>query len=149
MPELVQVSSVDNQEKLKTNIGELFKKGKYAEITQSIGIFSILIDANHTIRDQRDYYRSVLGLIKERISRSKVKDFGAWYVQFPRLLDELIGNKLIVTDAAALDAMASHRSAYGAFRSLDDFFFWCLDDRRLPLEQIVKYIDRTAEMQLA
>jgi len=32
---------------------------------------------------------------------------------------------------------------------VDEFFFWALDDRRLTLDQIVKYIEKTAEMQRA
>jgi hypothetical protein len=30
---------------------------------------------------------------------------------------------------------------------MDHFFFWALDDRRLTLEQILKYIEKTAEMK--
>ena len=44
MPEVVMVSSVENMDKLKTKIGELFKNEKYSEITQAIGMHSILID---------------------------------------------------------------------------------------------------------
>jgi hypothetical protein len=29
---------------------------------------------------------------------------------------------------------------------VDDFFSWALDDRKLSLDQIVAYIEKTAEM---
>ena len=145
MPEVVMVSSVENMDKLKTKIGELFKNGKYSEITQSIGMHSILIDPKHTLSDQTGLYRIVLNLLKDRISVSTGKNYGTWYEQFPNIMDKLISSKEIVTDAATLDVLSSHREAYGTFKSADDFFFWALDDRRLTLEQIVKYIEKTAE----
>jgi hypothetical protein len=61
-------------------------------------------------------------------------------------MDKLISSKELVTDAATLDVLSSHREAYGTFKSTDDFFFWALDDRRLTLEQIVKYIEKTTEI---
>ena len=33
---------------------------------------------------------------------------------------------------------------YGPFKSVDDFFFWALDDRRLTLDRIVNMIEKTA-----
>jgi hypothetical protein len=146
MPEVVMVSSVENMDKLKTKIGELFKNGKYSEITQSIGMHSLLIDPKHTLSDQAGLYRIVLNLLKNRISVSTGKNYGTWYEQFPNIMDKLIRAKEIVTDAATLDVLSSHREAYGTFTSADSFFFWALDDRRMTLEQIVKYIERTAEM---
>ena len=146
MPEVVKVSSVEQMDKLKTYIEEFFKKGQYAEISQSIGIHSLFIDPQHTMKDQAGLYRIVLNLIKDRISGRTGKSYGAWYEQFPKLLDKLISSKEIVTDAATLDVLSSHREAYGTFKSADDFFFWALDDRRLTLEQIVKYIEKTTEI---
>jgi len=147
MPALVQVSSVETTDKLKRSIEELFKKEQYAEITQSIGMHSILIDSEHTMKDQAGLYRWVLTMLKERISRSKGKSYGAWYTEFPGHMDSLIASKQIVTDAASQDVIRSHRDAYGPFKSVDDFFFWALDDRRLTLEQIVKYLEKTVELQ--
>ncbi len=147
MPEVVMVSNVENMDKLKTKIGELFKNGRYPEITQSIGLHSLLIDPQHTLSDQAGLYRFVLNMLKDRISGRTGKSYGTWYEQFPKLLDKLISSKEIVTNAATLDVLSSHREAYGTFKSADDFFFWALDDRRLTLEQIVKYIEKTAEMR--
>jgi hypothetical protein len=145
MPVLVQVSSIDTLDKLKSNIAELFKKEQYTEITESIGMHSLFIDPQHTMSDQAGLYRLVLNMIKDRISRSMGKNYGAWYEHFPKLMDQLISAKHPETDAASFDVLSSHRDAYGAFKSLEDFFFWALDDRRLTLEQIVMYIERTAE----
>jgi len=64
-------------------------------------------------------------------------------------MDELRLSRQVVTDAASLDMIASHSAAYGNFRSADDFFFWALDDRRMSLDQIVKYIEKTAAMHNA
>jgi len=147
MPALVQVSSVETTDRLKKSIEGLFKKEQYAEITQSIGMHSIIIDSEHTLKDQAGLYRMVLNLLKERVSRSKGQSYGAWYTDFPRHLDNLVSTKQLVTDAASQDVIRSHRDAYGPFKSADDFFFWALDDRRLTLEQIVKYIEKTVEMQ--
>ena len=146
MPALVKVSSVETMEKLNMNIGELFKKGQYAEITQSIGMHSILFDPQHTMKDQAGRYRFVLDMLKDRLSKKKGREYGAWYAQFPKLLEKLVSQKQIVTDAASQDMLSSHHEAFGAFKSVDDFFIWALDDRRLTLDQIVKYIEKTAEM---
>ena len=144
MPQIVTVSSVENIDKIKTKLVDLFKTGKYPEITQSIGIHSILIDAEHTLSDQAGLYRIVLNLLKDRIGKNAGKAYGQWYENFPNLMDKLISSKTIVTDAASLDVLSSHREAYGPFKSVDHFFFWALDDRRLTLAQIVKYIEKTA-----
>jgi hypothetical protein len=146
MPELVRVGSVEKMEKLKTYVEELFKKGRYAEITQAIGMHSLLIDPQHTMTDQTALYRFVLDMVKERIGKTKVKGHAAWYAAFPKVLDQLISSNQIVTDQASADVIASHRAAYGPFKSVDDFFFWALDDRRLELDQIVKYIEQTAAL---
>jgi len=147
MTTLVQVSSVETMDKLKTNIADLFKKEQYEEITQAIGMHSLFFDPQHTMGDQATLYRFVLNMIKDRISKSMGKNYGAWYEQFPKIMDLLIYTKHIDTDAASFDVLSSHRDAYGAFKSVDDFFFWALDDRRLTLEQIVKCIEKTTARQ--
>jgi hypothetical protein len=148
MPELVMVSSVERTEKLKGYLEELFAKGLYSAITQAIGMHSILIDPQHMMADQNDLYHFVLHLIKNRISNAKGKSYAAWYADFPRQMDQLVDSNQIVADKAAADVIASHRSAFGPFKSVDDFFFWALDDRRLNLEQIIRYIERTAGIGL-
>jgi hypothetical protein len=147
MTTLVQVSSIDTLDKLKSSIEEFFKKEKFEEITQAVGMYSLIIDPQNTMIDQTSLYHSVLNMIKDRISKSKGKDFGTWYVLFPKLLDKSLSAKEVVADAATLDVLTSHRNAFGPFKSLEEFFFWALDDRRLTLEQIVKYIERTAAKQ--
>ncbi len=144
MSELVMVSSVEKMENLKTYLGELFKQQRYSEMTQAIGMHSILIDPQHTMKDQAGLYRHVLNMIKNRISTLKGKSYGSWYAGFPKILDQFVTTNQIVTDKRAADTLSSHRAAYGPFKSVDDFFFWALDDRRLPLDQIVKYIEQSA-----
>lgn len=146
MPELVMVSNIDTLAKLKTYLVELFTKGRYAEITQAIGMYSLLIDPQYTMNDQSKLYHDVLSMLKDRIGKTKGKSYGSWYVGFPKALDQIMTAKQIVTDKTAAEALASHRSAYGPFKSVDDFFFWALDDRRLPLEQIIQYIEQTTAM---
>jgi hypothetical protein len=107
---------------------------------------SLLIDPQHTMTDQTALYRFVLDMIKDRIGKTKVKGNATWYAAFPKVLDQLISSNQIVTDQASADVIASHRAAYGPFKSVDDFFFWALDDRRLELDQIVKYIEQTAAL---
>ncbi len=148
MPELVTVSSVEKKEKLNGYLEELFKKGRYSDMTLAIGMYSILIDSQHMMADQKDLYHFVLHLVKDRISKMKGKSYAAWYAGFPKEMDQLMSSGQVVADKAAADVLASHRSAAGPFKSLDDFFFWALDDRRLALEQIVQYIDRTAGIGL-
>lgn len=143
MPELVMVSSVEKKEQLRTYLEELFRKERWSEMTQAIGMHSILIDPQHTMADQADLYRFVLDMIKGRITKAKGKSYGAWYADFPKLMDRIVSAKQIVTDAAAAEVIASYRAAFGPFKSADDFFFWALDDRRLSLGQIVKYIEKT------
>jgi hypothetical protein len=146
MSELVMVSSVEKMENLRTYLGELFNQQRYSEMTQAIGMHSLLIDPQHTMYDQAGLYRQVLNMIKNRINKSKGKSYGSWYAGFPKILDQLVTTNQIVTDKRATEALASHRAAYGPFKSVDDFFFWALDDRRLPLDQIVKYIEQTAAL---
>jgi len=146
MPEVVRVSNIEKMDKLKVYIEESFKKARYSEITQAIGMHSLLIDPQHTMQDQVNLYHGILSMIKDRIKRDKGNGYGAWYASFPKLLDELVSSKQVVADKASIEVIASHREAYGFFKSVDDFFFWALDDRRLSLDKIVAYIEKTAEM---
>ena len=146
MPEVVMVSSVDKLDKLRPYLEESFKKERYSEITQAIGIHSLLIDPQNTMKDQSSLYRIVLNLIKERVTGSKGISYGTWYAQFPILMDEFVASEPMALDKASATVLSSHREAYGAFKSVDEFFFWALDDRKLTLDQIVKYIEKTAEM---
>ncbi len=148
MPELVTVSSIDTMEKLKAKLEEFFRKGQYAEIYQAIGMYSLLIDPQHTISDQAHLYRMVLDMIKDRIRERKTKTYSSWYARFPKLMDELVASGQVVTDAMSSTVISDHHAAYGSFTSLEDFFQWALDDRRLTLEQIVKYIEKTAEIDI-
>ena len=147
MPEVVLVSNVEKMEKLKVYLQESFKKARYAEVTQAIGMHSLLIDPQHTMKDQAGLYHSMLSALKEKLRGIKGKSYGTWYSSFPKLMDDLVSSGQVVIDKASLDVIASHCDAYGSFKSVDDFFLWALDDRRLTLEQIVKYIEKIAEMQ--
>lgn len=149
MPELVTVSSIDTMEKLKAKLEEFFNKGQYAEITQAIGMYSILIDPQHTISDQAQLYRMVLNMIKDRIRERKTKSYAAWYAHFPKLMDDIVASGQIVTDTMSSTVISDHYAAYGSFKSLEDFFLWALDDRRLSLDQIVKYIEKAAEIDVS
>lgn len=144
MSELVTVSSVENKERLKTYLEDLFKRERYAEITEAVGMHSILIDPQNTMTDQASLYHFVLDMIKDRVRRAKGKGYSTWYAGFPKAMDQLVAGNEIVADRTAADMLASHRAAFGPFKSLDDFFFWALDDRRLLLSHIVKYIEKTA-----
>jgi hypothetical protein len=146
MPETVFVSHIDNNEKLRAHITDLFQKGRYEEISRAIGMHSILIDPQHTLSDQAQLYRFVLEMIKNRIGKAKDKAYSSWLAAFPKLLSELVASRQVVTDEASTEVIASHHDAYGPFRSVDDFYLWALDDRRLTLEQIVKYIEKTAQI---
>jgi hypothetical protein len=146
MSELVLVSSIEKTEKLKTLLEQLFTQKRYSEMGQAIGMHSILIDPQHMMNDQASMYRFVLTLIKDRISKARGKSYSAWYADFPKIMDQMLSQNKIVTDAAAADVLASRRAAFGQFKSLDDFFFWALDDRRLPLGQIIHYIESAAGM---
>ena len=146
MSELVLVSSIENTKKLKTLLEQLFMQKRYSEMGQAVGMHSILIDPQHMMNDQDSMYHFVLAMIKDRISKAKGKSYSAWYADFPKIMDQMLSQNKIVTDAAAADVLASHRAAIGQFRSLDDFFFWALADRRLPLGQIIQYIESAAGM---
>ncbi len=145
MPDVVKVSTVETMPNLMAALEEYFKTGRYAEITQAIGMHSIMIRSEHTIGDQRVLYGFVLSMLKNKLSGALGAKYAAWYAEFPKLLDEVIAKSRVLVNQACTDALCSHRAAYGPFKSLDDFFFWCLDDRRLTLSQIIAYIDKTAE----
>jgi hypothetical protein len=148
MPDVVREANIVTADKLKIYIEELFKKEQFAEIILAIGMHSLLIDPEHTISDQAGMYRLVLNLLKDRIRNRKADDYAAWYADFPNLMDQLVSANQIVTDKSCADVLASHRAAFGPFKSVDEFFFWALfTDRRLVLDQIVKYIEKTVEMR--
>ncbi len=147
MPELVTVSSVEKLESLKTTINGLFERRKYAEIVQSIGMHSILMEPEHMIGDQDSLYHLVLNLMKKRIHREDPKRYSSWLIAFPALLSRIVDEGQVIADDAAQSALVSRLTAFGPFTSLDEFYFWALDDRRLPLDQIIRYVDRTLEMQ--
>jgi hypothetical protein len=146
MPELVTVSSVEKLESLRTTINELFDLGKFAEIIQSIGMHSIMMEPEHMIGDQDSLYHLVLNLIKKKIQRDDPKRYSAWLIAFPALLSRIVEEGQVIADDAAQSALVSRLTSFGPFTSLDEFYFWALDDRRLPLDQIIRYIDRTTEM---
>jgi len=147
MPELVTVSSVEKMESLRTTINELLEQRKYAEIVQSIGMHSILIEPEHMIGDQDSLYHMVLNLIKKKIHREDPKRYSSWLIAFPALLSRIVEEGQVIADDAAQAALVSRLASFGPFTSLDEFYFWALDDRRLPLDQIIRYVDRTLEMQ--
>jgi hypothetical protein len=146
MPELVTVSSVEKLESLRTTINKLFELGKFAEIIQSIGMHSIMMEPEHMIGDQDSLYHLVLNLIKKKIQRDDPKRYSAWLIAFPALLSRIVEEGQVIADDAAQSALVSRLTSFGPFTSLDEFYFWALDDRRLPLDQIIRYIDRTTEM---
>lgn len=143
MPELVTVSRIESLESLKTYINEQFERGRYSEISQAIGMHSILIDPEHMISDQAALYQLVLNLLKKSVSRKNPKTYSAWLTAFPALIARLVKDNVIVTDAAAQSALAARHAAFGEFSSVDEFYAWALDDRRLPLDQIIRYVERT------
>jgi hypothetical protein len=146
MPEVVRVSTVENDQGLMASIEDYFKRGRYAELTQAIGIHSLLIDPQHTMLDQTHYYRKVLDLLKDRVRTALGKHYSAWYASFPKLMHEIVSAGGEGNDKLAMSIIASHREAYGPFKSVDDFFFWALEERRLELDQIVNYIEKTIAM---
>ena len=145
MQELVAVSRVEKLESLKTYLNEQFEKGRYAEISQAIGMHSILMEPEHMIVDQADLYQLILNLLKKKVNRGIPRTYSSWITAFPSLLARLVRDNVIVTDAAAQSALAARHAAYGAFSSIDEFYAWALDDRRLPLDQIMSYVLRTVE----
>lgn len=146
MAEVVKVSAVETRQKLMAAIEEYFKKGRYAEITQAIGMHSVLVDPQHTMEDQANLYRIVLDMIKNRMAGKLGKKYASWFTAFPKIMDDVISGGQIITDKGSLEVLSSHRAAFGPFKSADDFFFWALDDRKLTLDQIVTYLEKTAEL---
>ncbi len=147
MPEVLMVSNVENIEKLRTTVEELFKQGRYDEVSRAIGMYSIFTDPGHMLIDQSQLYHHVLDLIKNKISRENRNKYSSWLSAFPTLMAELAAGHTVVTDRTAAAALASHHSAHGPFRSVDEFFVWALEDRRLTLDNIVKYIEKTVISQ--
>ncbi len=145
MPEVVKVSTVEENQRLRASIEEYLKKEQYDEISQAIGMHSILTDPQHMIIDQSRLYRSVLVMIKNKVEANLGNKFASWYADFSKILEDIVTSGQIVTDALSTAVIASHQAAYGPFKSVEDFFLWALDDRRLSLEQVVKYINKTAE----
>ena len=146
MPQLVQVASVQQLESLKTYVNELFEKNRFSEISQAVGMHSILVDPEHMIRDQEQLYRLVLNLLKKKVASEVPHTYAAWMNAFPSLLASISEGKQPAPDASAQAVLASYHAAYGLFTSLDSFYFWALDDRRLPLDQIVLTIRKTVDM---
>lgn len=146
MPQLVTVSSIENSDKLMNYVNDLFERRRYAEITHAIGMHSILIDPEHMIGDQDSSYHLVLNLLKKRLVKEQGASYSAWLTEFPVILAGMVEKRLLVTDEAAQSALASRHSAFGPFSSLDEFYFWALEDRRLPIDQIIAYIDKSIEL---
>ncbi len=147
MAEVLMVSNAENIEKLRSTVEELFRQGRYEEVSRAIGMYSLFTEPGHTRIDQSQLYHHVLDLIKNKISKENRNDYSTWLSAFPKLMAELAAGHTVVIDRAAADALASHHSAYGPFRSIDEFFVWALEDRRLTLDNIVKYVEKTVEMQ--
>jgi hypothetical protein len=145
MSEVVKVSTVESGQELMAAIEGYFTKERYAEITQAIGMHSILIDPNHSIENQKRLYYSILEMIKNRIAGRLGKEYSTWYTRFSAVMDGIVTRKQVVTDEASAEVLASRRAAFGPFRSVEDFFFWALDDRRLTLDGIVNYLEKSSE----
>jgi hypothetical protein len=147
MPDILMVSNVENIEKLRSTVEELFRLGRYEEVSRAIGMYSLFTDPGHTRIDQSQLYHHVLDLIKNKISKENRNNYSSWLSAFPNLMAELAAGHTAVIDKAAADALASHHSSHGAFRSVDEFFVWALEDRRLTLDNIMKYIEKTVKMR--
>lgn len=145
MPELVTVSSIERNEKLTAYIESLFEKGLYNDIMLAIGMYSILIDPQHTITEQNRLYNFVLDLIKKKISSKNPRAYSSWLSSFSGIMSSIAESREVVTDMAAADILASRHAAFGPFKSVNEFYFWALDDRRLTLDHIIKYIEKTVE----
>ncbi len=145
MPEIVKVSTVENSLKLMGVIEEYFKNNRFAEITQAIGIHSVLIDPQRAISNQATSYRAVLNMLKNRISVKLGKKYGEWYAEFPKIMDQLVSAGQNPVDQSVKSMLSSHFNGFSSFKSVDGFFFWSLEDRRLPLDQIVKLIEKTTQ----
>ncbi len=143
MPESVYESQVASLEGVKAVITDLFQMGKYEDIPRAIGLYSVTADPQHTISAEAQLERFVLDLIKNRIRKGREKSYGLWLESFPKLLAKVVSKKQL-SDAQSLEVIASYEAGRG-FRSLDEFFFWAMDDRLLPLGQIVECIERTAK----
>jgi hypothetical protein len=105
MPELVRVSNVEKMDGLQSYINEQVARGKYAEIIQAIGMYSLLIDPEHTIADQERLYRQVLGLLKDKIRSKDPRIYALWLDSFPRHLDRIVEQEEIDKDASAQNVL--------------------------------------------
>lgn len=147
MAKLVTVSSIERHNDLRSYIEGLFEKGLYDKIMHAIGMHSILLKPQQTMSEQERLYGFVLELIKKKIATDNQKAYSAWLADFPQLMASIVEAREMVVDKAAADALASRHAAFGPFKSLNEFYFWALDDRRLNLSQIMKYIEKTLEKQ--
>lgn len=147
MPELVTVSSIEHHNDLMSYIQGLFEKGLYDEVMHAIGIHSILLKPQQTMIEQNRLYSFVLELIKKKIASRGQNAYSSWLASFPKIMASIAESREVVADEAAADALASRHMAFGHFKSLDEFYFWALDDRRLNLSQIMKYIEKTLSKQ--
>ena len=146
MTDILMVSNVENMEKLRSTVEELFKQGRYDEVSRAIGMFSLFTDPGHTLIDQSQLYHHVLDLIKNKVSTENRNNYSSWLSAFPALMAKIAEDRTAVIDKTSANALASHHSSHGPFRSVDEFFVWGLDDRRLTLDNIVKYIEKTLKM---
>ncbi len=148
MPTLVRVADIEQVDRLKAYLQNLFDAGKYDAVSRAVGMHSELSDPEHTLADQASLFRYVLEILKHRLSSSQGHAYAAWYRCFPRSLDRLLETSGGELDQSSRNVLASHRAAYGPFRSLDDFYFWALDDRRLTLAQIIRLIEKTTAISV-
>lgn len=146
MKETVKVEKLENIDQLKSYIEELFRKGLYDEINQAIGMHSLFIKPEYTRKDRHALLSYLLGLIKGKINKEHASGYYAWLSAFPKLLADIIANKSAIAGKASGHVLASRQSGYGPFMSLDDFFFWAMEDNRISLGDAVYYIEKTAEL---
>jgi hypothetical protein len=145
MSEVVHVSAIENEKGLMAALEEYFKKGRYAEITQAIGMHSLLIDPQHTMTDQARLYRAVLNMLKNKIAGKMGKTYALWYADFPKSMDRFVTSGEPGKNDRTREVLLSRHEAYGPFKSVDDFYFWALDERRLTLEQIAALLEKSSE----
>jgi hypothetical protein len=86
---------------------------------------------------------SIPHILKKKITHEDPKTYSSWIIAFPSLLEAFVKEGRIVTDQSAQEVLASRHKAFGPFSSIDEFWFWALDDRHLPLEQIIHYLRDT------
>src|SRR4030067_2013957 len=126
MPDILMVSNVENIEKLRSTVEELFKQGRYEEVSRAIGMYSLFTDPGHTRIDQSQLYHHVLDLIKNKISKENRTSYSSWLSAFPKLMAELAAGHTVVIDKASADALASHHGSPRPCRAGGGFFGWGL-----------------------